>query len=177
MRTYFQNLLSRFIKEERATALVEAALLIPVMLTLLMGSFDLGQGIIMNQKAITASQIAADLVSRAKTVNQADVDNIVNGAKLAFHPYSTTSFGIDVVSLEYDEDSLPFELWRDTRNMTPNQSAVDSTAGLPAEKDGMVIVTVEFTYKPYFSGMLTDEINIQEVAFTRGRRSRTVTWE
>ncbi|MAF68356.1 MAG: hypothetical protein CMH25_03315 [Micavibrio sp.] len=177
MKSYLQKLLERFFKEEDATALVEAALLTPVMLTLLMGSFDLGQGIMMNQKAITASQIAADLVSRAKTVNQSDVDNIVNGSKLAFHPHSTSSFGIDVVSLEYDKDSLPFELWRDTRNMTPNQTAVDSTAGLPAEKDGMIIVTVQYTYTPFFSGMLTDDINIQEVAFTRGRRSRTVTWE
>ena len=168
----------RWFKEEDATALLEAVLIIPILITLLMGTFDLGFGIALNQKTITSSQIASDLVSRNKSVNAADIDSIITASRLTFEPYNLNEFGIDIASIEFDENGYPEVLWRETRDTTPNDDAVNSTATLgAAEGEGMVIVTVRYTYQPYFSSLFTDSFNLEEVAFSRGRRSPTVEWE
>lgn len=170
MLTFIRN----YWQDERGTALMEAALLIPSMMALLMGVFDVGNGIILNQRTITASQVAADLVSRDFTVTSAQIDEAVEASSLTFEPYETNAFAIDIVSTEFDDDGEPIILWRETRNMPPNDEAVDSIAGMGDEGDGMLIVTVRYSYVPFFGQMFLSDFDMQEVAFTRGRRSPTV---
>ena len=167
-----------FLKEENGTAAMEAVMILPVLITLLMGTFDLGFGIALNQKTITSSQIASDLVSRNRTVSATLVDDIIEAARVTYQPYAINGFGIDIVSLEFDEDGNPQILWRETRDMSPNDSAVNSTANLgAAEGEGMVIVTVRYIYEPVFTRLFAENFDLEEVAFSRGRRSPTVEWE
>lgn len=172
-----KNLLSRWVHEEDATALMEAVMILPVLITLLMGLFDLGFGIALNQKTITSSQVASDLISRNKTISIDELENVIDASEVTFEPYPLSQFGIDIVSLEFDDSGNPDILWRETRDMSPNDTAVNSTIGLGEEGEGMVIVTVRYTYTPFFSGLFVDEFGMQEVAFSRGRRSPTVEWE
>lgn len=163
--------------EEDATAMLEAVMLFPPMLTLLMGVYDLGNGIVLAEKTITASQIAADLTARNRTVGSGDIEQIIDAAQLAFEPYVLREFGIDIASITFDASRHPVELWRVTRDMMPNTAAVASVDGMAPQGEGMVIVTVTYAYNPMFAQLFMDELVYQEVAFTRGRRSPTVTWE
>lgn len=164
-------------REEKGVAVAEAALLMPSMMVLLMGAFDLGNGIILNQKTITASQIAGDLVAREKTMTSDELEQAIEGARLAYEPYGLNEFGIDIVSVRFDENQEPEVLWRETRDMQPNEEAVASVAGLGEEGEGIVIVTVQYTYVPFFSQLFLEDFNMGEVAFTRGRRGPTVPWD
>ena len=82
-------------------------MILPILITLLMGMFDLGFGISLNQKTITSSQIASDLISRNKSVDLSDVNNIINASKVTFEPYNLSGYGIDIVSIEFDENGDP----------------------------------------------------------------------
>ena len=99
--------LRRWAREEDATALTETVILMPVMISLLMGCFDLGQGILMNQKTIGASQIIGDLITRDRTVTMERLNDMITAGELAFEPYSTATFGYDIASVEFDEDGEP----------------------------------------------------------------------
>lgn len=173
---YITQTIRHWIQDEEGVALVEAAMLFPPMLTLLLGVFDLGNGIILSQKTITASQVAADLVSRNKTMNTANLNDIIAGSKLAFEPFGTAVYGVDIVSVQFDSNKNPVVLWRQTQNMPPNNGAVASVKGLSSSGDGMIIVTVVYKYVPQFAGVFTGPFDFSEVAFSRGRRSATVTW-
>ena len=142
-----------------------------------MGVYDLGNGIVLAEKTITASQIGADLVARNKTMNSADIEEIINASRLAFEPYALNEFGIDIASITFDAAQQPVVLWRVTRDMLPNTAAVASVNGMAPMGEGMVIVTVKYKYAPFFAQLFVDPLEYQEVAFTRGRRSPTVTWE
>lgn len=168
------RLLQNYWRDESGVALIEAAMLIPVMLVLLMGVYDVGNGVILNQRTISASQIAADLVSRDFTVTSAQITEATEAAELSFEPFENDSFGIDIVSTEFDEDQRPVVIWRRTQNMPPNEQAVDSIEGLGEEGDGMIIVTVRYTYVPKFAQLFLQPFDMEEVAFTRGRRSPVV---
>ena len=54
-------------KQDDGLAAIEAALVFPLLLTMLMGTFDLGNAILANTKVVRASQVVADLVTRKRT--------------------------------------------------------------------------------------------------------------
>ena len=62
--------------------------------------------------------------------------------------------------------------WNDTVNMGRNTDVTTtlSNAGYIGNQDeGVIAVTVKYTYTPFFTQFLTGEFDIQEVSFARGR--------
>ncbi|HPF77897.1 MAG TPA: hypothetical protein PLF01_01275 [Alphaproteobacteria bacterium] len=163
-----------YLEDESGLSFMETVVLFPVLLSMLMAVFDLGQGIVINQKTVAASQVIADLITRNKVVNTDLINDVVNAGELAFAPYPSDTFGYDIASVEFDEDGDPVVLWRVTENMDPDDSPIDSTIGLGAEGEGVVVVSVVYTYTPFFSNFVVDEFRMNELAFLRGRKSATV---
>lgn len=179
MRARLKNILVRlhvlrWIEEERATAFIETVLLMPVFVALLMGVYDLGRGITTNQKVIGASQIIGDLITRERSIDMDTLEEMIVAGELAIQPYSTSPFGFDIASVQFDDDGNPEVLWRLTRNTVENDDAIDSTRTVGVAGDGIVVVTTTYEYKPYFSNFIVDKIDMKEVAFLHGRRSATV---
>jgi Flp pilus assembly protein TadG len=167
-------MLRHFIKDESGMSFMEAAILFPVLFSLIMAVYDLGQGVIVNQKTVMASQVIADLVTRYEVLDAATVNDIVTAGELSLEPYPKETFGYDIASVEFDEDGDPVILWRMTENMSPDEDAINSTDGLGTEGEGVVVVSVNYKYVPYFSNFVFDEIRMNERAFLRGRKSTTV---
>lgn len=164
----------RWMVEEKATAFTETVILMPILLSLLMGCYDLGQGISTNQKVIGASQIIGDLIARNRSLSLSDLQDMIKAGELAIDPYSRLPFGYDIVSVQFDTDGEPVVLWRVTNNTEENDDAVDSTEGLGPAGDGLIIVTTTYAFKPFFSHFVVDNIDMKEVAFLHGRKSATV---
>lgn len=158
-------------------AAAEAALLFPVLLVLLLGTFDAGYGILAAQKTIRASQVIADLIARNRSVDSAEIGSAIEGGRLALTPFNTNSFGVDIVSIEFDDDGNPEELWCETVNMTRNPNVIESITPLSAPGEGVLVVTVRYDFEPAFAGFLFDTIPMQEMAFVRGRLTSSVSRE
>ena len=167
--------ISRFIKEEEGMSFTETAILFPILLSMMMAVYDLGQGVVVNQKTVAAAQVVGDLITRNEVVDMDIITDVVNAAELSLAPYPVNdTFGYDIASVEFDEDGDPVILWRVTENMGQEDDAINSTIGLGVEGEGVVVVSVVYTYEPYFSSFVVDEINMNELAFLRGRKSLTV---
>lgn len=171
---FYNHFIDRFLSDEDGVSFTEVAILFPVLLSLMMAIYDLGQGIVISQKTMSASQIIADLIARNEVVDVDTIDNVLIAGGLALAPYSNASFGSDVISVEFDEDSDPVILWRVTTNMVGDDDALNSTDGLGDEGEGVVIVSVINEYEPFFSGFIVPTIEMSERAFVRGRTSSTV---
>lgn len=169
-----KKILERWLKRNEGLAAMEAAMVFPLLLVLLLGVFDLGNAILVNQKAIRASQIAADLVTRARSVDDAMIDEAIEAGRLALSPFSTESFGVDVVSISFDGEDDPQIIWRETRNMGALADILDLVAALDEEGEGIVVVAVEYNFEPVFSGFAVGSIHMREIAFARGRKSAVV---
>ncbi len=170
--------ISRWFSDEKGIAATEFALVFPIMFILLLGMVDLGNGILTNKKVITASQMAADLVTRQLTADDADIDDAFLAAQLALQPLDTASFGIDIAAIRFEGDNAdPTVIWRDTVNMSPNDNVEDLADGLGVENEGLIAVTVIYQYEPTFSSTFLNQIDMTEVAFMRGRRNSFVARE
>lgn len=178
MRMFFKHsllwLCTRYNAEEKGNAALETALVFPILITLLMGTFDIGNGIAVNQRTVGASQIIGDLIARNRNVDVNILQDIVRAGELAFDPYPTDSFGYDIISIQFDDDGDPVVLWRMTENMPPNDDALESTEGLGSVGEGLVIVTARYQYDTFFSKFIVPQIQMQEVAFLKGRKSATI---
>ena len=167
--------IGQYWKNEDGVSALETAMLFPILFAMLMAIYDLGQGVVINQKTIAASQVIADLISRNEVVDVDLISDITNAGELALDPYPSAPFGYDIASVEFDEDGDPIILWRLTENMDENEAAINSTVGLGAEGEGVVVVSVVYSYEPFFTDFVIDSFDMREVAFLRGRKSATVT--
>lgn len=170
----FYQIFMRWGREEEALAAVESALIFPVMLVMMLGIVDAGNAILANQKAVRASQVVADLVARASSLTQGDVDEAVAAGRLAFEPMDASSYGVDIVSIRFDENSVGQIVWRETVNMPAADSPLSDSDALAAANEGAVMVSVQYVYTPIFGNFIMPEYTMNEVAFTRGRNSAVV---
>ncbi len=166
--------IQNWLRDKRGAALPEFALLFPLLVAMVMGSYDIGRAITINQKVISASQIIADLITRNQSVTFDDLSEIILAGEMALDPYSRDPLGYDIVSMRFDAAGTPLELWRVTDNMIQNDDVFERSVGLGLPGEGVVAVSVSYTYEPFFTGFLRDDINMREVAILRGRRTAAV---
>lgn len=166
----------QWLRDAAGVAAAEFALIFPLLMVMLLGVYELGNAISINQRSIAASQIIADLIARNTSVDDGMVDEAIRAGELAVEPYSLADMGIDIVSLEYDDNDRPQVVWRETRNMDENEDVLDRAVGLGVSGDGALVVTVQYLYHPIFSSPLTHDITMQELSFARGRRTAIVSY-
>ncbi len=166
--------MKNFLKNISGVSAVETAILFPVLIMMLTAVYDLGQGVVVSQKVNSASQIIGDLIARNETVNEALITDVINAGELALVPYTSLGFAYDIVSLEFDEDGDAFELWRRTFGMAATNQPLEDAVGLGAEGEGVVVVSVQYTYEPFFNEFFVGDLLMNERAFLRGRKSLTV---
>ncbi len=155
-------------------AAVEAAMIFPIMTLMLLGVYDLGSAILANQKTIRASQVVADLVARGNMITDSDLNEAIEAGRLAFEPLNNTSYGVDIVSIRFDDDGESEIVWRETLNMTPVADPLTRVEALEDSNEGVVMVSVNYDYVPLFAKFAVNSFAMQEVAFSRGRRSPVV---
>lgn len=168
------NMIKNFYRDCSGLALIEGAMLLPILLTILFGMYDIGHAIILNQKVVSSAHVASDLITRKVAVDAYDISESISAARLVLDPYDTEPWGIDIVSIEFDEDEVPFTIWRETVDMTAIVNLPANAEGLGLEGEGVVAVAVAYDYDPFFSGGVLGAFRMTETAFLRGRRSATV---
>lgn len=174
----FKNIATLWWHKEDGIAAAEFAMIFPVLFFLLLGMVDLGQGILTNKKVITASQMAADLVTRQLIADDDDLADAILAAQLAIQPLNSDNLGIDIASIRFEGDNAdPTVIWRETVNMPPNGTIEASSDGLGVENEGLIAVTTQYTFQPTFVGRFINEINMREVSYMRGRRNSFVARE
>jgi len=83
--------LRRFGAAREAVAAVEFALILPVMLTMYVGSIELSQAFSMDQRVITIAGTTGDLVARTNgAIDMTTLNNYFQAAQAIMGPYSTT---------------------------------------------------------------------------------------
>lgn len=169
--------LKQFWKNTHGLATLESAILLPIMIILLMGMFDIGQAIVINQKVAAASHSAADLITRNTVIGDSDLDDAYGVAKLIIDPYDRDLLGIDVVGILFDDDNEPEEIWRTQYNMNRNVNLPSNASGLGVDGEGLIAVSATYTYSPYFSYILVSDLVMEETSYLRGRKNSFVRYE
>jgi len=86
----------RFLADTRGVSAVEFALVLPLMLTLLIGGSEVGDGVATKLKMSRAAYTVADLTSQFVSIQSSDMSNILGAGSVLIAPYASTHLTVTV---------------------------------------------------------------------------------
>jgi Flp pilus assembly protein TadG len=113
----FVKRFTRCLHDNNGVSAVEFALVLPVLLTLYLGTIDVSTFIIIDRKVSVVAGSVADLVARAEDeIETSTVDDYFKAAEFTIKPYSPANLRQRVTSLRIDGDAKAWVIWSRTYN-------------------------------------------------------------
>jgi Flp pilus assembly protein TadG len=167
----------RISHDERGASVVEFALLLPLMVTLYLGTVEVSQGIAIDRKLTLTARTVADLVSQVSTINDAGMNDIMAASTAVMYPYSTNTLKVTVTSVKIDSNSKATVDWSDSFNGTPRAkgSTVTVPAALVVPNSWLIWSEVEYLYTPTIGYVLTGSLTFKDQLYMAPRISSSVT--
>jgi Flp pilus assembly protein TadG len=176
----------RFWKEESGVAAIEFGLTISILIVILMGCFEAGRYILLNQKLDRTSTSVVDLIAQADNVTAGVLSDTYAAADEQTRPFDLAGHGRVVVSSVYKPDTSSAKVqWQCAGggSYTSAASSIGSEGGDAAMPttfsvdvgENIVVAEVFYDYEPFlFEGLFQPAI-IRHTSFMRPRGSLLVT--
>jgi Flp pilus assembly protein TadG len=134
----------------RGAAVVEFAIVLPVLVALFAACFVLGDMIACQRKVTQATHQLADIVSRSTTLGQGDVAGILAASAQVLAPYSAAKAVITVSEVQITTGGKASVLWSQGLNGTALApgSVVALPPGIAASCGVLILGQVAYAYKP-----------------------------
>ena len=160
----------------RGLSAVECALLLPVMLTLYLGTVEASQGIATDRKVELTAHALADLASQYTDITNADMSNILNAGSAIIAPYSASNLSEVVSEIAIDAQGNATVVWSDALNgtaLTANQT-VSVPTSLAVPNTYLLLAQVQYSYQPTYGYVMTGTLTLSDQSFIRPRDSNSI---
>jgi Flp pilus assembly protein TadG len=173
----FTGLAGRLRRDERGVSAVEFAMLLPLMLTMYLGTVEVSQGIGASRKLSLTTRAVADLVSQVSSINNADMTNSLNAAATVMAPYSTSNLKVVVSSVTIDSTGKATVAWSEQLNSTARAkgSTITLPTALNVANSSLIFSEVQYDYKPTIGYIISGTISLKDQIYMRPRLSDQVT--
>jgi Flp pilus assembly protein TadG len=170
--------LGRRLLDRSGQALVEAALIFPILIGLFLGVSEFSQAFTVKRRLEAAANTAADLVARTQAVTTADLLGIKSMLDEMLKPYSSTTLGVIITSVVADEDNTTRVDWSDAEGSgvsarTPG-AIVSLPNGLTEANTSIIFAEVKYTFRSTLSNMIIGDVPFASEAYLRPRLSASV---
>jgi Flp pilus assembly protein TadG len=169
--------LALFVAERRGVAALEFAMLLPMMMTLFLGSVEVSTGVAIHRKVTLAARTIADLSSQFTAIDNADMTNILNASTDIVFPYAAANVVAVVSELAVDAQGNATVVWSDTLNGTARLvgSAVTVPANLAVPNSYLLLGETSYGYKPSYGYVVTGTMSLSDQIYMHPRQSNSVT--
>lgn len=140
---------------------IEFAIALPFLILLMLGSVELGRYVLLNQKLDRVAVTMSDLVARAETISQSEIDDILVAAGEVGEPFDLTGSGRVIISAVTNPDGDgPLIAWQRAGAGSLDAASKLGTSGGGATLDGdfavregetAIIAEVFFAFAPFLS--------------------------
>ncbi|MBW0002648.1 MAG: hypothetical protein JO216_04110 [Hyphomicrobiales bacterium] len=170
-----------FALQTSATAAVEFATVLPVMLVAYIGSIEIGSGVTVDHKLGNLSLTLANVTAETnKPLLDTDVNAIFNAAAAVLAPYDYTQAGMVLSSIVFDSSNPPnaYVVWSNAQG--PNVTALHpdcktnlSTTLVPnnvrTANGSLILGQAYFPYTPVMGYVVTGTIHLSDNNFMAPR--------
>jgi Flp pilus assembly protein TadG len=172
-----KSLMRRFARDNRGVSAVEAALVMPFMITLYLGGTQLSQAIDIDRKVTLTARTLADLTSRVASTSTTEVTTILNAATQVMSPYADgtkeSKLKVRVSVIKIDAQMNATVEWTRNKNWTALTSA-DVPKDLKIANTYLVLGEVDYAYDPQLGKVLTGTMHLNDKIYMRPRLSTNV---
>jgi Flp pilus assembly protein TadG len=169
--------LTGFVEDRRAVSAVEFAMLLPLMMTLYLGSVEISQGVGIDRKVTLTTRTVADLASQVSSMTGTDMTNVLNASTSVIAPYDASKLKVTVSQVTIDANSTAKIAWSCTRNGTAQ--SVGATVSIPTAlkiaNTSLIWSQVSYDYTPTIGYVITGTLTLSDQIYMRPRLSDTVT--
>lgn len=156
-------------------ALVEFALLLPVMLTLFLGGYQLSQASACQRRVTIVARALADLVSQYDTITAGEVGTILRASSQIMAPYDASAARSRVSLIRVDANLVVTVMWSEGQNTAERPRGI--FIGLPANMkiagSYYVLGEVAYHYNP-ISGRFAWPVTFTQSLYMVPRKSTYV---
>jgi Flp pilus assembly protein TadG len=167
---------ARFLGDRRGISAVEFAMLLPVMMTLYLGSVEASQGIAADRKVEVTARTLADLASQYTDITNADMSNILAAGSAIIAPFPSANLQEVVSEIAIDAQGNATVVWSDTLGgtaLTVGQT-VSVPSSLAVPNSYLLLAQVQYSYNPTYGYVLTGTLTLSDQTFMRPRESTSV---
>jgi Flp pilus assembly protein TadG len=168
--------ISRLRRDCRGVSAVEFAILVPVMLTLFLGSVEATQGIAADRKIEVTAHTLADLATQYTDITDLDMANILAAGSAILAPYPTVGLQEVVSEIAVNDQGVGTVIWSDTLGgvaLTVGTTVSIPTA-LAVPNSYLVLAQVQYSYNPTYGYVMTGSISLSDQSFMRPRESTSI---
>jgi Flp pilus assembly protein TadG len=162
--------------DERGVSAVEFAMLLPLMLTLYLGTVEISQGIDADRKVTNTARSVADLVAQTSSISNSDMTNALSAASAVMAPYPSDKLSLVVSRVDIDANGKATVAWSDALNGTARSkgSTVTLPTALIIPNSSLIWSEVKFSYTPTIGYVISGTLSLKDQIYMRPRLSDKV---
>jgi len=165
-------------RDQDGAALVEAAIVLPIVISVLFGISELGEALTVNRRVEAAAGTGADLVARVRTISNADLAQIKPMLDEMIRPFSTTTLGIAITSVVADADNNTTVAWSYADGSGATQRAHGANVSLPSgltdPGKSVILAEVTYTFRSTLATLIVGDVPMHAEAYVKPRLSTVV---
>jgi Flp pilus assembly protein TadG len=170
----------RFARDARGVAVVEFALVVPIMLLMLIGAVEASRAIGMDRRMSLVTTMVADLVAREQKMTSADLTAIYKIVNQVMSPYDASSLKVSVIPVKASpSDAAQTKVYASTTNRPSHNggaepskcSSYSLTSALLPKGASVIVVETSYTYQPVFLNYVFGAATWTDKAFATPRNS------
>jgi Flp pilus assembly protein TadG len=167
------RLIRRFLDESGGVSAVEFALVLPLMLTLYLGSVEVSQAISASRKVTLVSRTIADLTSQSATITTAKMTDFLNASSAIVSPFAASNLKVTVSCVAIDATGKATIKWSETLNGTKravdSEVSVNNALKVPNKTSQLLWSEAQYDYKPPIGYVITGTMTLKDQMYMSPR--------
>ncbi|WP_350336040.1 TadE/TadG family type IV pilus assembly protein [Coralliovum pocilloporae] len=156
-------------------AAVEFAIILPLMLSMYLGSVEIGTALSAQRRVYHLASAVGDLVGREQTVNRAGLDRVFNLSASLMQPFSSAETTLTIASFVVDGNGRVRRDWIHSRNGTLRIDTDNVPAFLLQPNSSFIASGTRYIFRPSLAETIFPEYRIERFFFSRPRTENPVT--
>jgi Flp pilus assembly protein TadG len=165
---------SRFKRDQSGIAASEFAIILPTMIALCFGAWEISNAYLVKKRADHAAATMADLVTQADSISQQGFNGIMEAVDSIMYPYEDHTQNLHLIGVNVDNRGRATVAWQFTKNGGTGLSAASLPSGLVVPNSFYVIAATRIAYEPIFGAEVTGSINLEDQAIMVPRLTTSI---
>jgi Flp pilus assembly protein TadG len=142
----------RFVASTNGVAAVEFAMILPVLATLFLATFDGGRAIAAYMKVRAATYALASITNQYTTIASTDMTSILGATSVVMAPYSSSTPAVTISQITISSKGVATVEWSAAQGATARAvgSSISPPSAMVVNGSYLILAEVKYTYTPLF---------------------------
>jgi len=162
----------------RGVSATEFALILPILLLLVLGGYQLSQAASAYRKVTRTARTVADLATQYSTMTKNDMQTVLNASSQVMAPFNTSALSIVLTEFSVSSSGVATVTWSQSLNATALSpgSTVILPAGVCLPNASVVLATVTYNFTPAIGYKITGPFVISSALYMSPRSVASISY-